>query len=165
MSLRAAAENRPPKPPIPPMTSGRLVSATICLIASTARPPSAVSTPASSYVTCFAFSAMSGFLSGRSPRPWILYGKRPARARVCSAKGLFSSQYSHFNRHERAALAGLKSQQPEGDPRPFARQRPAQGPMHPNGTKSRGAHKTPRLGKSLFNRLLSTQRKTSTLGF
>ena len=52
MSFSAAAEKSPPKPPIPPTTSGRLVAATICLMASTARPPSAVSTPASSYVTC-----------------------------------------------------------------------------------------------------------------
>ena len=48
MSLRAAALKQEPKPPSPPMTSGRLVAATASLIASTARAPSAVSTPASS---------------------------------------------------------------------------------------------------------------------
>ena len=48
MPLSAAAEKHDPKPPRPPMTSGRLVVATAALIASTARRPSAVSTPASS---------------------------------------------------------------------------------------------------------------------
>ena len=51
MSLAAAMENRPPKPPMSPTTSGRYVSCTTPLMASTARAPSAVSTPAWAYVT------------------------------------------------------------------------------------------------------------------
>ena len=50
MSLAAAMENSPPKPPMSPTTSGRYVSCTTPLMASTARAPSAVSTPACAYV-------------------------------------------------------------------------------------------------------------------
>ena len=54
MSLAAAMLNRPPKPPMSPTTSGRYVECTVSLMASTARAPSAVSTPAAWYVTsCF----------------------------------------------------------------------------------------------------------------
>ena len=47
MSLNAAAENSPPKPPMSPMTSGRYVERTASRIPSTARAPSSMSTPAS----------------------------------------------------------------------------------------------------------------------
>ena len=45
ISLAAAMENRPPKPPMSPTTSGRYVECTVSLMASTARAPSAMSTP------------------------------------------------------------------------------------------------------------------------
>ena len=54
MSLAAAMLNKPPNPPMSPTTSGRYVECTVSLMASTARAPSAVSTPAAWYVTsCF----------------------------------------------------------------------------------------------------------------
>ena len=43
----ASNANRPPKPPMSPMTSGRNVERTCCLMSSTAFSPAAMSTPAS----------------------------------------------------------------------------------------------------------------------
>src|SRR5215211_737182 len=45
----ALASNRPAKPPMPPITSGRRLLATHCFISSTARSPASMSTPAAAY--------------------------------------------------------------------------------------------------------------------
>ena len=46
----ALASNKPAKPPIPPITSGRDALAMEAFINSTARSPASISTPASLYV-------------------------------------------------------------------------------------------------------------------
>ena len=48
--LSELASNKPAKPPIPPITSGREALAIDAFINSTARSPASISTPASLYV-------------------------------------------------------------------------------------------------------------------
>ena len=58
----AAKRNRPPNPPISPMTSGRKVERTWDLISSTAFSPAAMSTPASAYDAALSLSVTGSAL-------------------------------------------------------------------------------------------------------
>src|SRR5512133_600748 len=60
--VSALASNRPAKPPIPPITSGRRVLATHSFISSTALSPASISTPASAYADLSEYSGAIAML-------------------------------------------------------------------------------------------------------